>query len=280
MAQEQVCHEIERWCASMADMVQTVPLAISQPIPLAETMHIALREMLRLTELQCGSAFLLDKQESVLRLVAHEALPERNRLAREMHDSLSQLLGYLNLKAASAEQLLLKGQIAEAHDDLLEVKRIAQAAYADTRETIFSLRAATTETGFLPALRNHLDDYQTFYGLRTDLDIEDASLAELPADVGIQVLCIIQEALTNVRKHAAATRVWIRFEPHGPEVQITIQDNGRGFDSEQATTISGPSFGLSIMRERAESVGGRVEVKSEVGKGAQVLVWAPRSKVE
>jgi signal transduction histidine kinase len=385
-AQERACVEIERWSASMADMVHTVSSAISQPVSLEETMQIVLRETIGLAGLESGAVFLLDDGEAVLHLVAHEALPEwvaghlaevkvgdglagwvaqagelliiddiahdprpfvprgeevvrfyvgvplkahgkvvgvmnvsspeqhelsaqqvvllvavgqqlgvaiensrlyqrirylatteeRSRLAREIHDNLSQLLGYLNLKATSAEQLLANGQTAQARDALVEVKRIAQDAYADARETIFSLRATAFDSGLLPALKEYLNDYWTYYGLRADLSIDDPSLAEFPADVGIQVSCIIQEALTNVRKHAGATRVWLRFEPRGSEVQITIKDNGRGFDPVQNTAIGGLRFGLSIMRERAESVGGRLGLDSQPGEGTRVVVWMPR----
>jgi signal transduction histidine kinase len=387
-AQEQTCDEIQRWSASMADMVHTVSSAISQPTSLEETMQIVLRETIGLAGLESGAVFLLDEENMMLRLVAHEALPdwvadhltqvkvgdglagwvakegellilddiahdprpfvprseevvkfyagvplkahgdvvgvmnvssskphelsaqqiallvavgqqlgvaiensrlyqrirylatteERSRLAREIHDNLSQLLGYLNLKAASAEQLLAEGQIEQARDSVREVKRIAQDAYTDARETIFSLRATTSGAGLLPALKEYLADYHTYYGLRSDLSIDDPSLAEFSANTEIQISCIIQEALTNVRKHAGATRVWLRFEPHGSGVRIVIRDDGRGFDPEQTRAIGGLHFGLAIMRERAESVGGRLELNSRPGEGARVVVWVPRSK--
>jgi signal transduction histidine kinase len=203
---------------------------------------------------------------------------ERSRLAREIHDNLSQLLGYLNLKAAGAEQSLAKGQVEEARETLVEVKQIAQDAYADARETIFSLRTTASSAGLLPALKEYLADYWRYYGLCVELSIDDDSLAAFPPDIGIQVSCIIQEALANVRKHAGATRAWLRFEPRGSGVQITIRDNGQGFDPEQTTTVGGLHFGLSIMRERAESVGGRLEVDSRPGEGVQVVIWLPRSQ--
>ena len=389
-AQQQVCEEITAWSASMADMVHTVSSAISQPLELQETMRVVLGQVLELTGLEQGAVFLLDEEEPVLNLVAHQGRPdwyvraastirvgdglagwcaqteellivddlandprpfvpgaeevikyyagvplkargrvvgvmnvssgrdhelsgqqialldavgqqlgvaiensrlyqrvrflataeERSRLAREIHDSLSQLLGYLNLKAASAEELLAGGQVEQARDALVEVKRIAQDAYADARETIFSLRSPASHAGLVPALKDYLDDYSTFYDLRAELSVDDASLADFSADVGMQVSCIIQEALTNVRKHAGATRVWLRLEPHGSEVQISIKDNGQGFDLEQTTALGGLHFGLSIMRERAESVGGRLEVDSQAGEGTRVVVWMPRAQGE
>ncbi len=203
---------------------------------------------------------------------------ERSRLAREIHDNLSQLLGYLNLKAASAEQLLARDQVEQARDALREVKQIAQEVYADARETIFSLRATTSEEGLLVALQGYLADYAMYYGLQAELIVNDPLLLEFPAETEIQISCIIQEALTNVRKHAGARKVWLRFEPQGSMVRLCIQDDGRGFDPGWSDDKGGLRFGLSIMRERAESVGGRLELDSQLGAGTQVVVWVPRAR--
>ncbi len=201
---------------------------------------------------------------------------ERNRVARSIHDSLCQLLGYLNLKAANAEYLLAEGQAERAQQELVEVKRIAQDAYADAREAIFSLRTTASDVGFLPALRAYLDEFEAHYKLETELILDGVSLDDLGADTSMQVSCIIQEALTNVRKHASATRVCLRFESSGPGVQISIDDDGRGFDPEQTAQARGLHFGLSVMRERATSIGGKLTLSSGPGKGTRVLLWVPR----
>ena len=200
---------------------------------------------------------------------------ERSRLSREIHDNLAQLLGYLNLKASDVMVWLSTGKLDEAGEALLEVKRIAQEAYADARETIFSLRAPSLDTGLLPALQAYLEVYFAYYGIPVDLSIGKRSLADFSPDVGIQVSCIIQEALTNVRRHAGATKAWLTFEPHEAGVRITIADNGQGFDVEQLDVEGGPRFGLSIMRERAESVAGSLKVNSRPGEGTGVILWVP-----
>ncbi len=206
------------------------------------------------------------------------ARTERDRLARELHDYLAQTLGYLNVKASVTDDLLSKGQIAQAQASLLEMRGIAREAYTDVREAIFSLRTmAAAGLGLLPTLREYLAEYRVHYGLNTSLAIDDESLAEFPADVGIQISRIIQEALTNVRKHAQASRAWIRFEQDGDRVCISVEDDGRGFDPAQLTGEGRQYFGLQIMRERAEGVRGNLELYSQPGQGTRVVLWVPRA---
>ncbi len=384
-AQQQACNEIQEWSVSMADMVQSISMAISQPTSLEETMRAVLQQTIKLAGLQAGAVFLLEPGGAFLELIALEGLPEfmvshlakvkvgdglagwvaktgelliveditddprpfvprsaefvrfvvgiplkaggqilgvmnlssmesreltrqqvalltaaghqlgvavqtarlsqrirylatteeRSRLSREIHDNLAQLLGYLNLKASDVMLWLSAGKIDEAGEALLEVKQIAQEAYADARETIFSLRAPTLDAGLLPALQAYLDDYWAYYGISADISVDDPSLADFPPDVGIQVSCIIQEALTNVRRHSGASKAWLSFEPHEAGVRITITDNGKGFDVEQLEARGGPRFGLSIMRERAESVGGSLKVDSRPSEGTRVVFWVP-----
>jgi signal transduction histidine kinase len=201
---------------------------------------------------------------------------ERGRLAREMHDNLAQTLGYLNLKASITEKRLSSGQIAQAQASLLELKQIAGEAYTDARETIFSLRTtASSELGLLPTLREYLAEYRAHYGVDAQLVVDNESLPEFPADVGIQIICIIQEALTNVRKHAGASRAWVRFEQDGDRVRISVEDDGQGFDPAQVAGEGQRYFGLQIMRERAESVGGDLELDSRPGKGTRLVIRVP-----
>jgi len=206
------------------------------------------------------------------------ALEERDRLARELHDYLAQALGYLNLKVSITEEMLASGQIAQAQASLLEMKGIAREVHSDVREAIFSLRTiASAELGLLPTLREYLAGYRVHYGLDTWLAIDDESLAEFPADVGIQLLRIIQEALTNVRKHAQASRAWVRFAQEGDTVCITVEDDGQGFDPDQLTGEGRQYFGLQIMRERAEGVRGSLELISQPGQGTRVVLRVRRT---
>jgi nitrate/nitrite-specific signal transduction histidine kinase len=205
------------------------------------------------------------------------ALEERDRLAREIHDHLAQSLGYLNVKASITDELLSDGQMAQAQASLLELKDVAQETYTDVREAIFSLRTTVLPgSGLLPTLREYLAEYRTHYGVDARLVVDDESLTQVPAHIGIQIIRIAKEALTNVRKHAGANRAWVRFEGDGDWTRITVEDDGRGFDPAQVAGEGRQYFGLQIMRERAESVGGSLELDSRPGHGTRVVIRVPR----
>jgi nitrate/nitrite-specific signal transduction histidine kinase len=202
-------------------------------------------------------------------------LEERDRLARELHDYLAQALGYLNLKISITGDLLAGAQLDQAQTSLLELKQIAREAYTDVRETIFSLRtAASSGLGLLPTLREYLAEYQLHYGVDARL-VADKGSVKFSPEVDTQVLRIIQEALTNVRKHARASHAWVRIERNDGQVRIIVEDDGQGFDPIQVAGEGQRSFGLQIMRERAESVGGSLEFDSRPGKGTRVVIQVP-----
>lgn len=207
-------------------------------------------------------------------------LEERDRLAREMHDNLAQELGYLDLKATITRDLLANGEVKQAEESLLELKRVTREAYSDTREAIFSLRNVLSQsTDFVPVLREYLAEYRTHYGLDARVILEDASLAAFRPEAGVQVHRIIKEALTNVRKHAKATRAWIHFDREGDRVRITVGDDGRGFDPVALERDGRPRFGIQIMRERAESIGGSLEFVSQTNQGTRVVIRVPTTVI-
>ena len=203
-------------------------------------------------------------------------LEERERLAREMHDRLAQALGYINLKTAITEGQLQENQVAQARSSLQELKQISQSTYTDVRESIFNLRAVlATGLRFLPTLEEYVRDYRIHYGLDVRLAMDGVDLSRFPPDVDIQLLRIIQEALTNVRKHAQASQVWIHFLNEQGRVKIMIEDDGLGFDPRSISVEGDRSFGLQIMRERARCVGGALELEANPGQGTRVVLWMP-----
>jgi nitrate/nitrite-specific signal transduction histidine kinase len=204
------------------------------------------------------------------------ALEEQSRLAREMHDNLAQTLGYLKVKASIIDDLLSRGQINQAHDGLQEFKKVTNVVYTDVREGIFNLRtAASPRVKLLPALQDYLIEYQTHYDMEIHMVIEDDDSCEFSPEVANQLLRIIQEALFNVRKHAGASSVLVRCRHDYDQVWITIEDDGRGFDLDQITGAEGQRYGLQIMRERAESVGGHIMIHALPGQGTRVIAQAP-----
>jgi signal transduction histidine kinase len=215
-----------------------------------------------------------------LHALAREAAigEERARLAREMHDSLAQVLGYVNTKAQAAQELLRAGQVDRATDQIGQLGQAAREAYVDVREHLLSLRTTrAADQGFLDALRQYLERWEEQSGVRVDLqaDPDDEALGDLPPTAELQLLRIIQEALSNVRKHAGATVATVRLGAADGRLAVAIEDNGAGFDPAALAPSAFPRFGLTGMRERAEAVGGTLEIRSTLGAGTRVLVCRP-----
>ncbi len=204
-------------------------------------------------------------------------LEERDRLAREMHDELAQELGYLNLKASLTLEQLSSGEAGHAQASLQEIKEIVLKAYTNTRESIFNLRNTTSPgTDLFIFLQEYLAEYSLHYGLEAQLEDEVSKLSDVPAEVALQINCIIQESLTNIRKHAQASHVWVRLERQGDLACVVIEDDGSGFDQEKTRKSGQDHYGLQIMSERAESVGASLEMESELGRGTRVKIYLPK----
>jgi signal transduction histidine kinase len=213
---------------------------------------------------------------------ALSVLEERERLARELHDSLGQVLGYVNVQAQAARELLSSGQTLEADAHLARLAVIAQDAQDDVREYILGVKAALLSEGsFFTALDQYLRRFEQRCEIQTEwINPHDLAEGALEPVVEVQLLRIIQEALTNVRKHAAARRVRVVFTAHADQAQVVVEDDGRGFDPASLPQSwgragEGAHFGLQIMRERAEAVGGSLQVCSAPGQGTKVIVQVP-----
>jgi PAS domain S-box-containing protein len=204
-------------------------------------------------------------------------LQERERLARELHDSSGQVLGYVNLQAQAIQKWLQNGNIEKALASLARLAEVAMDAHIDVRESILGLKTGPVqEWAFLPALKRYLDDFQSQYGLYIELLIsEELKENGLDAASGIQLLRVIQEALTNTRKHSGARSVWISFERVDSRVFIHIVDDGSGFDISQRDRETCGHFGLVFMQERMEQIGGSVKIDSRPGAGTIVILELP-----
>ncbi len=204
------------------------------------------------------------------------AIEERRWLAREMHDDLAQGLGLINIHATVTDDLLARGKIDQARESLKQVKEVANRSYTDVREAIFSLRTVVSpNTRFLSTLQDYLSDYQRHYGVETSLTFEDEGVVQFSDEVGAQVAYIIKEAITNARKHGGAKRVEIGIVREDCGSKITVKDDGIGFDSLTISREDAQHMGLQIMRERAWSVGGELQVHSREGEGTSVTLCVP-----
>lgn len=204
-------------------------------------------------------------------------LKERDRVGRELHDSLGQVLGYVKMQVQAVRALLAQEQSAQADSYLKQLAAVAQDAHADVREYILGARTGTgSDSDFLPALERYLRRFRETYGIAMELKVSpDLTEASLTPMVRAQLLRIIQEALTNVRKHAQSSGVRITLCVNGGYVEAIVQDDGTGFDPALMQVKGGEKFGLHFMQERAAEVGGSVKILSAPGKGTQVIISVP-----
>jgi PAS domain S-box-containing protein len=204
------------------------------------------------------------------------ARKERERLARELHDSLGQTLAATHLQASTARLLLARGETAETDRYLEEMAAISIAAEADVRDYLLGAKTAySADLTFFPALGLYAKRFGQQYRLRITLNVpEQVEHHGLQPAIEVQLMRIIQEALSNVRKHARAEMVRIDFACSGASLQINICDDGQGFEPAVVARKS-ERYGLQSMRERAEELGGTLQVVSQPGQGTQVLVQVP-----
>ncbi len=207
-------------------------------------------------------------------------LEERDRLAREIHDSVAQGLASLLIRLDTVESLAERGRTEELATEVRALRSAGGEIYSDVREAIAELR--TRPDPGPVGLRRALADYVTQFGDRAGVaatfeagSVDEADQELAPA-AEVQLLRIAQEALTNVRKHARATRIDVRFWREDDGWLIKVRDDGDGFDPQTGSTgAGGRHVGLTIMRERAESVGGRLDVRSKPGVGTTIEAWVP-----
>ncbi|HEY5247344.1 MAG TPA: GAF domain-containing sensor histidine kinase [Dermatophilaceae bacterium] len=202
-------------------------------------------------------------------------LDERGRIAREMHDSLAQVLGvtHLRLRALDAHEGVKDN--VEVAAELAALADICQEAYQDVRESILGLRGSNrTERGLLDNLRAYLARYSQQCEIATSLDGQvDRELALSPR-AEVQVIRVIQEALTNVRKHSGARSAVVHVTESDSMTTFVVEDDGNGFD--QSGPESGrDGFGLFTMRERMALLNGSLTVESVPGRGTRVIANVP-----
>jgi len=203
-------------------------------------------------------------------------LEERERLAREMHDGLAQTLGYLRLRLKIVDKHLSHGEMGEAERILAEMTKTTEEAYVDAREAIADLRSAVFEgADFVNSLEDYLLEFGLQNRLETGLAVEGEEGIKPPAVQAVQLIRIAQEALSNVRKHSQATIVSVRLRREGLLLTMVIEDNGRGFDVGKVRERRGRNLGLNIMSERAETVNGTLEIRSQPGEGTRVVAKIP-----
>lgn len=207
-------------------------------------------------------------------------IDERSRLAREMHDNLAQGLGYIKLKTGLVKDWLLSKNNKQAVAELGDMKLIVDDMYADLRESLGILRVKTLDSlGFIATLADYVQQFSQRSGLKAEIFVADGQ-AKLSTLAELHILRLVQEALTNVRKHAKASKVEVRFEADRTWAEVSIRDNGRGFDPTAYLDKeeSGEHLGLKVMRERVESLGGNMSISSSREQGTNMSFRIPVSR--
>jgi signal transduction histidine kinase len=208
-------------------------------------------------------------QELAPEIEYRAVLGERTRLAREIHDGLAQTLAFLKIEINRAEVFLSQGKADGAARLLHDSARTVSDAYLDARQAIENLRRVPD--GRLETwLAQVAEDYQTLTSQSVEVSLSITS--DFSPNVQVQMIRIVQEALTNVRRHAEASRVWLAAWDNSSEAVIEVRDNGRGFAPD---SIAAARFGLRGMRERAEAIGADFQIASRPDGGTTVRLRVP-----
>ena len=198
-------------------------------------------------------------------------LSERSRLSREIHDGVAQSLGIVHLKVDLLRQTIASREMSQALSQVTEVKGLIEEAQQEVKAAIDELRtSAEGKQGFVPTLARYATEFTQTYGIRCELRVADGQVT-LPLPAEVELLRIAREALSNVRKHSAASMVEVTFESKKDCVEMTIKDNGAGFD----TRAGFQGHGLAVMEERVLSLGGELAIATSPGRGTEVKVRLP-----
>ena len=235
--------------------------------------------MMRADEARIQSDRLLDELQGAHRQLQEYAgqaeelatAKERNRLARELHDSVAQTLYGLTLQAEAASRKLGAGQTNEVANYLAEIRDSAQQTLKETRLLIFELRPPVLEQeGLVAALGARLESVESRSGLKAQINLQE--VGRLPGRIESGLYGISNEVLNNILKHAHASEIKISLEKKAGKIVLEISDNGVGFDLDTAEGHGG--LGLKGMQERAEQINADLRI-SNGGNGTQVSVEVP-----
>ena len=236
----------------------------------------------RTQQLEQARDDLAQKAEQLQRLLSETVNVqelERQRIAQDMHDGTNQLLIGAMLELKSARQRLDRDEWVRADESLESVQNILRQVEAEIKRVIYDLRPPTLDAlGLAPAIRRLAEQFEGFTSVPCRVAVFGEP-ARLPPKVEIAVFRLLQESLHNVSVHAAATAVEVvlAFAPH--TLKLTVIDDGRGFDMAGIYQNSNGHLGLIGMRERAESLGGRVTIQSQPTQGTRVELLVPITQV-
>lgn len=234
--------------------------------------HKFTRRQLMLLRTVAGQAALLIQNDLLMTQLEYQAvLDERSRLSREIHDGLAQTLAFLKMEAARMQSYIAKGEFESVGQTLQACYQTLSDAYLDARQAIDNLRRIPEED-LADWLEITATDFKTLTGLQINVSSVEFEHTFSPA-IKAQLTRIVQEALTNIRKHAQSCTVSISMLEREGDLIVEVKDNGRGFSPEDGHSAS--QHGLRSMRERAESIGADFQIISAPDMGTTVRLRIP-----
>src|SRR6266849_6100456 len=273
---EQKAHELERSLEALKEHSEEIE--VTEKHILNNLKHFSADEIQTVYHDIVDAQLKLERaQDQYEALVTRQAFQiieeERMRIARDMHDGPAQSMANLVLQAEILERLLDRNP-KQLVAELAEFKNSVRNALEETRQLIFDLRPMTLDDlGLIPTLRKYIKEYGDRYGLTTRFNVVGQE-RRLPGNTEGVLFRIIQEALTNVHKHARAKMAEVTMNLQPNRVSVTIKDDGQGFDvaRTEANLHKNKNLGLLSMRERAELEKGTLEIRSQPGRGTEVKV--------
>lgn len=199
---------------------------------------------------------------------------ERNILAQNLHDSIAQTLSFVNLQVQMLEGALKNKNQAQIDDGITQIRAGVQECYDDVRELLLNFRTRVYKEELSELIQSVLERFERQTHVKTHLSMQNDG-AELTSAQKLQVIFILQEALSNVRKHARAQTVMVNVR-NGKQFEMTVMDDGVGIDPLLLAERKQSHVGLSIMRERAQKVNAHIEIESEIDQGTTVRLILPR----
>lgn len=198
---------------------------------------------------------------------------ERRKIARDLHDGPAQSLASMLIRLDLIERLV--GEDGSAFfDELNKAKDMGRESLAEIRRIMFDLKPTLMhEDGFVSTLRDYFNNYEAKYNFEIDFSIL-GSLKKYDLSMEIALFRLVQEAVTNARKHSGAKRVQVKMEENGKSLTLFIKDDGIGFDPEKISSKQ-ESYGIVGMKERVELFGGQLDILSGPGAGTQVVIKVP-----
>jgi len=261
-------NELERKLIDNKTIIEKAEKLVSQ-------INVALNYLNRdLKKMNTQLEQLKDKRALSVKIIEAQE-EERKRIAREIHDGPAQAMANVLLKSELCEKLITK-DIEQAKVELKNLKNIVQQSLKEVRKIIYDLRpSALDDLGLIPALSRYIKNFSEETGIFVDFSVL-SNYKRLSPEIEITCFRVVQEALTNIKKHSKAKNASVKFEFGMRFISIIIKDDGIGFDKENI----GQGYGLMGMRERVEILNGKFEISSFKNKGTQIYISIPVRGVE